>query len=335
MATLVSSVGLLAVLVLAAALLPVPYVVLGPGPTVDTLGDVDGQDVITIKGKEPADREGHLNLTTVGVVDDISLFEALSGWLDSDITVVPREQVYPPDKSEEEQDQQNRAEFVQSQDAAIEVALRELKFPQKSVVVSVPKDSPSRGLLKPGDAIETINGQPVDTADAAPDILTGLEPGATVDVGYTRLGQPGTATITTTKADGRDGAALGITLSWQRKAPFDVSISVAEIGGPSAGLMLALGVIDLVGPTDLTDGKFIAGTGTIDSDGKVGPIGGIRLKMIAAKAAGAEAFLVPAGNCAEALDEPPEGLTLAKVDTLDSALAALADIRAGHTPASC
>jgi PDZ domain-containing protein len=136
-------------------------------------------------------------------------------------------------------------------------------------------------------------------------------------------------------ADDGTGSKLGVYVREQPSAPFDVDVQVQGVGGPSAGLMLTLGILDLVGDTDLTGGRVIAGTGTMGVDGAVGPIGGIPLKMVAARQIGATLFLVPAGNCAEAARNPQPGLTLAKVATLDDALAALDDVRAGRTPPSC
>jgi PDZ domain-containing protein len=156
-----------------------------------------------------------------------------------------------------------------------------------------------------------------------------------VTVSYTRLGKPGTARITTKTATDRAGSLLGILVADQPSAPFDVDIHVADVGGPSAGLMLTLGILDLVGKQDLTGGKVIAGTGTIDPKGSVGPIGGIQLKMVAAHDIGATMFLTPVQNCAEAKQAPQPGLTLAKVSNLDDALAALRDLRAGRTPPTC
>ncbi len=154
-------------------------------------------------------------------------------------------------------------------------------------------------------------------------------------VGYTRLGEPGTTTITTRAADQRAGSLLGVLIREQPSAPVDVDIRVEDVGGPSAGLMLALGILELVGDTDLTGGAAVAGTGTIDADGVVGPIGGVQLKMVAAREIGAELFLVPAGNCADALAAPQPGLPVARVATLDDALEALEDLREGRTPESC
>jgi PDZ domain-containing protein len=156
-----------------------------------------------------------------------------------------------------------------------------------------------------------------------------------VTVAYRRLGQPGTATVTTAAAPDGKGSRLGVLVLQQPSAPFTVDINVADVGGPSAGLMLTLGILDLVGDTDLTGGAKVAGTGTIDADGKVGPIGGIPLKMVAAHDIGAKLFLVPADNCAEAVAAPQKGLTMARVSSLDDALTALSDLRAGRTPAGC
>jgi PDZ domain-containing protein len=141
--------------------------------------------------------------------------------------------------------------------------------------------------------------------------------------------------VTTKKATDRAGSLLGVLVIEEPSAPFDVDIEVADVGGPSAGLMLTLGILDLVGDQDLTGGKVLAGTGTIDANGKVGPIGGIQLKMVAAENIGAKLFLVPADNCTEAMAAPQPGLSMAKVSDLDDALTALQDFRAGRTPPSC
>lgn len=326
---------LLVALAAGGSLLPVPYVALGPGPTYNTLAAIDGRQIITITGRTPNPSTGNLNLTTVAVSDRLELFRAIEGWFDTEESVVPREEIYPPDQTNEEIDKANRQDFLNSQDAAEAAALGKLGYPLKVVVVGVPDGSPSADLLAPGDAIEAVNGTAITDTDVLLGILTGLRPGADVTIDYTRGDTRKTATVTTTQAPDREGAALGVMISYQRKAPFDVTINVANVGGPSAGLMLTLGVIDLVGDTDLVDGLFIAGTGTITPEGDVGPIGGVRLKTVAAAEQGADAFLVPADNCAEATANAPEGLPLVRVTTLDSALTALADLRAGRTPPLC
>ncbi|WP_347057804.1 S16 family serine protease [Blastococcus sp. HT6-30] len=315
---------------------PVPYVAQVPGPTFDTLGEIDGEPIIAVEGRERNEVEGALNLTTVGVSrGGLSLVQAVRGWFDDEVSVVPEESVYPPDRSEEETRQVNRQAFLTSEQAAESLALGELGYPQKVVVREVPEGSQSEGRLEEGDALESVDGQPVPNTDVLADVLTGVPAGTSVPVTYTRLGEPGTTEVTTGAAEGREGSLLGISVLDQPAAPFDVDIQVADVGGPSAGLMLTLGILDLVGEEDLTGGAVIAGTGTIDLEGNVGPIGGIALKMVAARDIGAEVFLVPEGNCAEAVAAPDTGVPTARVATLDDALEALADVRAGRTPESC
>jgi PDZ domain-containing secreted protein len=327
---------LLALFGLLGTTLPVPYVAQVPGPTYNTLGDIDGEPIIAVEGRERNEVEGNLNLTTVGVGrGGLSLVQAVRGWFDDEIAVVPEESVYPPDRTEEETREVNRQAFLTSEQAAETVALGYLGYPEKVVVRAVPEDSPSEALLEEGDAVEAVDGRPTPDFATLDAVLASIPPGTAVTVGYTRLGQPGTATVTTRAAQEGDGSALGITVFEQPSAPFDIDIQVEDVGGPSAGLMLTLGILDLVGDQDLTEGALVAGTGTIDAEGEVGPIGGIPLKMVAAREIGADLFLVPAGNCDEAKAAADPGFPLARIADLDDALTALADFRAGRTPAGC
>ena len=335
-AVLTAGAVLLLIFGLLGATVPVPYVAQVPGPVYDTLGDIDGESIIDVEGRAPNEVSGELNLTTVGVSSGgLSLVQAIQGWFDDEVSVVPEESVYPPDRSEEETRQANLDAFLSSEQAAETVALGHLGYPVKIVVQGLAEDSPSDGALEEGDALESVDGRPTPDTDALEAVLTSIPGGSTITVAYTRLGEPGTAEITTTPADDRKGSRLGITILEQPSAPFDVDIQVEDVGGPSAGLMLTLGILDLVGEEDLTEGAVVAGTGTIDPEGGVGPIGGIVLKMAAAEEIGADLFLVPAGNCAAALTAPDPGFPLARVATLDDALEALADLRAGRTPAGC
>ena len=318
------------------ALLPVPYVALTPGPTYDTLGaGPSGRPIIRVIGTTTNETSGLLSLTTVAVYDRIDFFTALTGWFDDEVAIVPREEVYPPDRSDEEVDEANRADFLNSQQSAEQAALNELGYPIKVVVQELSADSPSTDRLRPGDSIESINGMATPDLETLATVLTAIEPGSKVKVFGIRLDGAFTTEITTGEAPDRDGSVLGVVVADARWAPFDVEIRVDEVGGPSAGLMLTLGILDLVGDVDLTGGDPIAGTGTIDGTGAVGPIGGIRLKMIAADDLDAAVFLVPEANCSEALLQVPEGLTLASVATLDDALSALENVRDGKDPPSC
>jgi PDZ domain-containing protein len=279
---------------------------------------------------------GNLNLTTVGVSrGGLSLVQAVRGWFDDKVAVVPEESVYPPGRSEQQTQKANREAFLTSEQAAETVALAHLGYPVKVVVQDVPKGSPSDPVLVPGDSIDAIDGRPTPDSATLQQVLTDIPGGTTVTVARTHLGQSGQVQISTRAAKDRTGSLLGVSVLEQPSAPFDVRINVADVGGPSAGLMLTLGILDLVGKDDLTRGAVVAGTGTIDAKGAVGPIGGITLKMVAAKDIGAQLFLVPADNCTEATGVADPGFPLARVANLDDALKALSDFEAGRTPARC
>jgi Lon-like protease len=142
-----------------------------------------------------------------------------------------------------------------------------------------------------------------------------------------------TITTATSHDDGGKRAIVGISAGTDHTFPFTIDIKLADVGGPSAGLMFALGIYDKLTPGSLTGGEFVAGTGTIDDDGKVGPIGGIEMKTVGARDRGARFFLTPAENCAAAAKDTPSGLRLVKVSTIDDAVSALEDIREGDTSA--
>ena len=336
MAVLTAGVVLLVLFGLLGTTLPVPYVAQVPGPTFNTLGDIDGSPIITVEGRDANKVSGNLNLTTVGVSrGGVSLVQAVRGWFDDEVAVVPEEAVYPPGRSEQETRDANREAFLTSEQAAESAALGHLGYPVKVVVQDVPKGSPSASRLATGDTIDAVDGRPTPDPDTLAQVLTDIPAGTTVTVDTTHLGTPGQVQVTTKAAKDRKGSLLGVSVLAQPSAPFDVTIDVKDVGGPSAGLMLTLGILDLVGDKDLTDGKVVAGTGTIDAKGTVGPIGGITLKMAAAKDIGAQLFLVPADNCAEATGVDHPGFPLAKVASLDDALKALSDFEAGRTPATC
>ena len=336
MAVLSVGVVLLVVFGVLGAAVPVPYVAQVPGPTFNTLGEIDGEPIISVEGRERNETEGELTLTTVGVSRaGLSLVEAVQGWFDSEVSIVPTETVYPPGRSEAETRDANRQAFLTSEEAAEVAALAELGYPVKVVVRGLTDASPAEGQLQEGDAIESVDGRPTPDLATLDAVLAAIPGGTTVPVAYTRLGAPGTATVTTRAAEDEAGSLLGVLVRQQPAAPFDVDIAVEDVGGPSAGLMLTLGILDLVGDTDMTGGATVAGTGSIGADGVVGPIGGIQLKMIAAQEIGAELFLVPTDNCADAAAAPQPGLTLARVADLDQALTALEDVRSGRAPQTC
>jgi PDZ domain-containing protein len=323
------------VLFVVALTMPVPYVILSPGPTYNTLGTDDrGNVIIMIKGAEPKATSGHLNLTTVNVsTQQLTAFAALEGWLLHDEVVVPKTSIYPPGQSQQKVNQQNIEDFAQSQDSATSAAFCELGYPKGFGVITVDPKGPANGVLHPGDQLVTLDGKPIDSTEKITAVLQTQTPGATVTVVVERAGKPvALKARLTNPPKGGKGARLGITVSKSCLAPFEVDLGLGnQIGGPSAGLMFALGIMDKVGPVDLTKGMFIAGTGTIDATGTVGPIGGIALKMIAARHNGATTFLAPAGNCGAVRGAIPKGLEVVKVDTLHAAVQDLLALQA-HRP---
>ncbi|QIJ64646.1 PDZ domain-containing protein [Streptomyces sp. JB150] len=350
-ATMLASTLMLIALLCAGVLIPVPYSEMSPGPTVNTLGEHDGEPVLQISGRKTYPTDGHLNMTTVRVTSAdyrMNLVEAVYGWLAHDNKVVPHDTLYPDGKTEEESTQENAEEFSQSQESAKVAALKELDIPVRSwvIVSTVVKGSPAEGRLHAGDVIKAVDGTAVkEPADVA-ELVTEHKPGEDVRFTIVPAKEQAAAekekraprrteqvTITTKTSDdgGEKRAIVGISAGIDHTFPFTVDIKLADVGGPSAGLMFALGIYDKLTPGSLTGGRFVAGTGTIDDDGKVGPIGGVEMKTVGARDKGAEFFLTPADNCAAAAKDTPEGLTLVKVDTIDDALGALRDIRAGDT----
>ncbi|MBJ7289958.1 PDZ domain-containing protein [Williamsia sp.] len=345
MVTLGVTLALLIVLVMVGAFVRVPYVSLGPGPTVNTLGTIEDKQVVMISGAPVRPTDGHLNLTTVSVTDGLTLFQAMGMWLSGRDALQPREQVYPPDKSTEEVRKDDVAQFSGSEDSATVAALKYLKRPVALEVTVDPK-GPAAGVLRDGDRVVTVNGAAVSTAEQLRSAVSGLRPGTRVVLGVPNgaasvpAGQPAPVEARTVtlgaRPDAKDKGYLGVTPAEVNADPsLKIGFNVGDIGGPSAGLMLTLGIIDKLGDENLTGGRFIAGTGTITDDGEVGEIGGITHKTRAAREAGATEFLVPEGNCAEARSDVPDGLTLLKVGTLNDAMSALSAVRSGGDAPRC
>ncbi|WP_238010153.1 site-2 protease family protein [Dactylosporangium sp. AC04546] len=332
--------GALLLLVLSwqATVVKVPYVEMGPGPTYNTLGTdtgkPDGKPIINVSGVPVTKSAGELRMTTVSVQPDLTLLDAMIGWFKDDRAVVPRELIYPPDRTEQQVQDDNARDFQESQTSAETVALKELGYPVQVTVGEVTEGYPAAGQLQKDDVITAIDGTAVTSVNKLTELVRAKPADVPRQVEFKRGTETKTVSLTTKKGD--DGnPRLGVVVAAKQPHPFELSIQLDKIGGPSAGLMFTLGIIDTIKPEDLTGGYIIAGTGTIDEEGNVGPIGGIPQKLVAAKAAKAKFFLTPAANCAEAMDNPQSGLPLVKVTTLDDALTALEQVRAGRTPALC
>jgi Lon-like protease len=338
--TLVVGCVLLLVLVALVFALPVPYVILSPGETFNTLGNVPGRTtpIIAVTGKKANATTGTLILTTVNeTTDRVTVFDALVGWLQSDRIVVPHDAIVAPGTSEKQQSEQDTQDFVGSQDSATAAAFCELGYPKGVLIEGFAAGSKAQDVLKTSDSLISINGQPATSIAALTTVLEAATPGTSATVVISRAGAEKTVAVPLiAPAAGSKGARMGVSVAAGCVAPFSVDLGLAdEIGGPSGGLMFALGIMDKVGSTDLTAGKIIAGTGTIDSTGAVGAIGGIQLKMIAARRAGATVFLAPATNCGDVVGNVPKGLDVVKVDTLHSAVGDLLNLQAGKAVPHC
>ena len=338
----------LAIIVLLAvgAFVQLPLAAIGPGPTFNTLGETKVKDkhnkvvevpVIQVFGTQPDQVDGSLDMTTVNVLTGFGLFTALQLGFDKDWNVVPRSALFPPGISNEQMSQIQAAEMSQSENAAITAAMNYLNQPVATFVGTIFKKSPATGKLKVGDQIAAVNGKLITLATDVHTALRGTKAGDKVAISVIRAGQPLTQTITLKSGapDITDRGILGVGIYSEPVGAIKVRINLADVGGPSAGLMFTLAIIDKLSPGSLTAGKHIAGTGTMDYDGTVGPIGGITHKLLAASRAGAKYFFVPAKNCAEAVSAQHKGVTLVRVTTLHSALDALAQIRAGEKAPTC
>jgi PDZ domain-containing protein len=335
----IASVGAAAAIAVS-VLVSVPYVILGPGPTLNTLGkDSSGQPLISISGHPVYPASGHLNLVTVsyagGPGTRLNIFTALAAWLNPDEAVVPESELFAPGQSQQQTQQQDTLQMTGSQQTATAAALTELHigYTTQVVVAQAEPGFPAYGVLKAGDVITAVDGQPVTAATSLTGLIAAHPAGSTLTVTIIRNGQSRPVKVGTKESGGRP--VMGVQVGAQFKFPFQVRISVGDIGGPSAGMMFALGIIDKLTTMNLTGGKFIAGTGEIEASGKVDAIGGIQQKMVGARQAGATIFLTPASNCSDTKGAVPAGLRLVKVSTLSQAVDYLQAIKAGKPVPSC
>ena len=336
---LIAAVGTAAAIAVS-VLVPVPYVILGPGPTLNTLGkDSAGHPLITISGHPVYPTNGHLNLVTVSYQgcagNRFNIFTALVAWLNPHQAVVPEGEICPAGQTQKQTQEQDTQEMTSSQQTATAAALTQLHIPYSTeVVVVLPERGfPAYGVLKAGDVITAVDGQPVTGPASLTKLISAHPPGSTLTLTITRSGQSHQVQVGTRESGGHP--VMGVQITQEYKFPFQVTISVGDIGGPSAGMMFALGIIDKLSKLSLTSGRFIAGTGEITASGQVQPIGGIQQKMIGARNAGATIFLTPAANCADAKGAVPAGLRLVKVSTLNQAVTYLEALKAGKSVPSC
>jgi PDZ domain-containing protein len=318
------------------SLVPLPYVVMRPGPATNTLGKLDGRPILTVDGTRtypPTADSGEILFTTVRVVGGpgtrVNVYDVVGAWLSRQDAVLPEEQVFPPDVTEKQVQQENTAEMADSQEVAAALALRAAgrTVPERVVIASVPDRAPAAGVLEAGDVLVSVAGRPAEGTEAVRSAVRATPAGQTVPVVVERDGRRRALDVPTGSVDGR--TVLGVTLRMSYDLPAEVTVDAGAVGGPSAGMMFTLGIYDLLTPGALTGGQDVAGTGTVDDSGSVGPIGGIRQKLFGARDAGARWFLAPAANCREVAGHEPVGLRVVRVANVDEAIAAVRRIAAG------
>ena len=334
--TLAASTVLTSVLVAVAAVLPMPYAISSPGPTKDTLGEESGKPLIAVEGEETFPASGELLLTTVSVAGGpdypVGLAQVVHAWFARERSVTPVELVFQPSVSRDEVDAQNQAAMISSQENATVAALEELGY-EVPTVLTVSDVMPGTGaaeVVEAQDVIVAVGGQDVLSFSDLSAAMDEVDAGDDVEVGVLRDGERVDLTVTT-GSDDQGESLLGVYIDPEFDLPVDVTIQIENIGGPSAGTMFALGIIDKLTEADEANGTTIAGTGTMDLTGTVGPIGGIRQKLFGALEDGATWVLAPEANCGDVVGNVPDGLRVVSVGTLSEAREAVEAIGAGDT----
>lgn len=321
--------GLLLVLGAAAWRTPVDYVTFRPGPTMNVLGKYAGKTIVNVSGHQTYRDDGALRMVTVypsGPDENISLLNLVYGWVDPDIAVLPKDAVYQPDETADSAHEESAVEMSSSQDNATAAALSALGIGYRTEVQveDVVRDGASAGTLQKGDVLLEVNGTTTPDPSKLVELISAVKPGTPVELTVRRDGAERTLTVVT-RADPEDKnvSRIGVAVRQTFSFPFKVKIQLpGTVGGPSAGMMFALAIYDVLTPGSLTGGREIAGSGEISPDGTVGAIGGIGQKLPAAQRDGARLFLVAADNCAEAVRShyDPGKMRLVKVEKLADAI---------------
>ena len=296
-----------------------PWYAVGPGPARAV------QPLIRFEDRPRYESQGRFVMTSVRYTRLTGL-DVLLAWLDPDRAVIARSVLYPDGEEVEVEHERSISQMDSSKLDASVVVLKALSdYPKDHgegvLVESVVSGCAADGELFPGDLILSIDGEPVDSYRAASRVIEAAPSGSTLTFDLSVDGDPETVGLVREPCGDSEEPLVGVRMI--NSFPFEVSISSGEIGGPSAGLMWALGLYDLLTSGDLTAGRTIAGTGQIAVDGTVYPIGGIEEKLVAAADAGASVFLVPQGNMEAARASGDHGLELVPVATFDDALAYL------------
>lgn len=317
-------------------LVPVPYVAWRPGQTIDVLGNTDSGAVLSVTGLPTYETPGRLLMTTVSTtrVDaTLSLPEAMYVYLSEESDAIPREAIYQPGKSSEQVRDEAVAMMDTSRQNATVAALRAagVSVAELPSVDSVLLSGPSANLLLPGDLILAVDDREMATTDDVIEQVRSHEVGDVVVFTVLREGQEETVSITTAGSNNDPTVPIvGITPGRGYRYAPSVNYGIdPNVTGPSAGLVFALGTYDRITEQPLVNGAVVAGTGTIDTSGRVGGIGAVREKIKGAERDGATVFLVPEKNCADVAGLNTD-VQLVKVATLRDAIAALQLISEGN-----
>src|SRR5690606_15442456 len=289
-------------LVIVAWNIPLPLIAYSPGPVTDAV------DAVVVDGAPTYPSQGELVMLT-GAGQDLNAFEAMVAAVDPAVDVIARQAVRRPGESDEEYRRRNLRLMDESTAVAVSVALSRLDLaegPGDVFITGYAADTPAGEVLRIGDRIVAVNGEQVTSTDELSELLAGSAPGEVVTVTVARHGEE--VSYDVELAAGEEDPSRPMIGIFVRQLPFWVNVESGIVGGPSAGLMYSLAIIDVLTPGDLTHGRVVAGTGTVDVDGNVGNIGGVRQKVVAAEAAGAEYMLVPEGNYEAALTAPSQDI---------------------------
>ena len=329
---------------IAAFTVPVNAVIEAPGPTWNVLdnGSSSDQDVLKVEGTETYPTEGALRMTTVSVSGcpgyPVTTADLIAAWFSSDRRIVDRNEVCPQDQTAEQVEETGKAQMTASQDSAVIAALIEtgMATAMRLTVTEVTEQQDSTEV-QVDDVLETIAPEGGETTTITSfsqlrELMSTIAEGTRVTLGVRRGEQQVSVALTTIAPQkGTSGSLLGLSLKISVDSPVEASFGLSDVGGPSAGMMFALGLVDKITPGALTGSKDIAGTGTINMDGQVGPIGGIQQKIAGAHGAGSKFFLAPASNCDEVKGHEPEGMQVFAVSTLHEAVTATKAIASGNT----
>jgi PDZ domain-containing protein len=305
---------------------PVPLLVLEPGPAPDLSKRTE-----LSAPTYPSKGSFHFTTTQIASVDGVTIYQALLAAVDPKKGVLPRESIYPDGYSRKQTERAQAAQMTESQDAAAVAALDEIGLPYEPdgvLVTQLVRDSDAYRKLHAGDIIVGLDGAPIARLADMNKVVAARRVGEPILVSVKRESRTRELSVRTVESGkGRGKPSLGIKAQQNHKPPFEVRIDNSDIGGPSAGLMLALSIYDLLEPDDLTGGKTIAGTGSIENSrgrsGAVGEVGAITQKVESAKRIGAQVFLVPRVELEAARRVAEPSMKVIGVSTLREAIAVL------------